>query len=359
MSALAARATAPCFGHWLACAVAVGPGAWAQESLGEVVVDSKDFVAYRHDEQVVLLPARWPVRLVRDDGVDGPSCDFLYDQLRARAPRIAACREGRASPEHCDRLRRLISRLRTFETDLGRPRLVQGWQIDVEPMVVDSGVRHAVARELNIELATLLTPSSIELTGPPRGVTTTTRFDERSWSGLVVGLVNFDEPPVRYSDVAGPIVTQDHLVACGLLDGVVQLRWTQSAQVTFVGDSPSRPPQGPSLDEAYRYLGAVPPPGPAPGTPPVDGLLWRAVWLGVAMASALAFHDVSPPFESHGPWLTDTVAGLFDEELSLLPGLTSAESTRSPPVVLEMETTWLASAAQSAEGGYHDASRRH
>ena len=313
----------------------------AQEQPEMLTINGEEFAAYRHDGLVVVLPAVLSATLRRDPLLGEPSCDFLYNQLQARQRLITACREGSASETRCGSLQRFIGTMRTYEADFARPRVTQGWFVEAPAVAVSSEVRQEVAQRLDLELADVRRPTSVELTGLPQEITSLARYDEASWAGRVVGVLDFNEPPVWYSESAGLFVTQDHLVACGLLDNVVQLAWTQPARVSVALDTSAPPLPGTTLWEVYRYLQGV---DASEESSSVAPFLWRAVHLGAALSSALAQTGIAPPYEGDGQRLSYLVDRLYDGELNLLSGLTE-QSLADPPqaVVVEVETAWLGS----------------
>jgi hypothetical protein len=325
----------------LLSSLALANVASAQEHPEILTVDGEDFAAYRKDGLVVLLPALLSASLRRDPMVGEPSCDFLYNQLQVRQRLITDCREGTASEVRCNSLQRFIGTMRTYETDFARPSVTQGWFVEPPVVAVSSEVRQEVARRLDVELADVRMPTSIELTGLPQEINSLARYDEDSWAGRLVGLLDFNEPPVWYSETGGLFVTQDHLVACGLLDGVVQLDWTQTARVSVALDTSVPPVPGTTLWAVYRYLQGV---EPSEEPSSVAPSLWRAVHLGAALSSALAQTGMSPPYEGDSQRLSYIVERLYDDDLNLLSDLTE-QSLADPPgaVVVDVETAWLGS----------------
>lgn len=305
-----------------------------------VEVDGREFSAFVREGGAVAIATPRPVRLIRDPQQTPPQCDALNQKLASYRVWIEDCkRAGANPPAACQSIRNIVRQARTDPGLFNAPNLRQGWRI--EPLA-DLTLPSEEAVAAQVTSATGLPSGSVSLAreaaarGSLRSIGLYVAPNGSSWASTLRGFADVSPEAITQRADVGRLVSEDHVLACGILQGEVHPFWEQDAQITTAGAA-----SAPSLTAAqlYQVYQALVTAGPVRETEPARRLVQLGVRIGTALSAlGLASSDV----ESRARLVVEL---LFEgDELLLRGGLTreaiAAGLARQRPVAFTASLSW-------------------
>jgi hypothetical protein len=250
-------------GLMLASSVAVA----ADSPQQTVTVQGREFAVFVRQGAAIAIPAQASAGLVRDIIPNPPACDTVQTVMAPYTGHIALCKNsGNPNGTHCRQLRDMANYARFNPGVIGRTQLDQYW--DITPSAPVGGpsaddIRAAVAAAAGVALDAATYRDSVSPNGTATSMTLVVAPNSTSWASKLHGVGTIDlqvgkdgVAGVVYN-VDGQFVTNDHVLACGLLAGDVKIQWRQpsTATVQLRGDGPFTPSD---LWRVYQALSSLP-----------------------------------------------------------------------------------------------------
>jgi hypothetical protein len=194
------------------------------------------YAAYTQGDAVFVVQTPIEAQLTRESSQPPPACDALGTRLGSIASEIADCQLA-PNGGSCDAIRMLIAQVRSDPDTLGVSALEQRWRPTPSAATPPTAAQRAevvqtAADRTGVDRARIQLIAAPESVGSPTHVSTLIKPSGESWASKLLGFVDFDQPGVAYSASDGAFVTNDNVLACGLLANDVRVVWEQTASAS-------------------------------------------------------------------------------------------------------------------------------
>jgi len=321
---------------------ALASGAAAQEApLAQVEVAGLRYAAYRAEAEVVAAPLPLSARLWRDASQPPPACAALDVSLAPFAATIDACK-AEPGGNACEPLNELVAALREDPGTIGASSLSQSWLVTPTALSADATVAEQLASELGTRPSDVLLPSSAALTGAAEVGTAVVDPAGTSWASRLIGLGAAERMSLTPDATGQSWLSQDQVLACGILAGDVTLAWVQETRLELR----AAPIAGALGAEQWpQVYAAVALASPGAASSPVQ----RALAIGRALGDALVavgVEDAALPARA-----ASVLDAMFvDAALTEVRELQDIDAANPPPrdPPLELRLAWQARAAEQS-----------
>ena len=261
-----------------------------------VDVQGKSFAVFVKQGVALAVPAVSQTVLARDPFFLPPDCETMEIVLAPSRNRIEQCKlPSQTNTASCVQLRNTINNLIRFAPGDFATNLLQEWAIESSAPVggpTAAEIRAAVASAVQVSQDVVYYQHNLRPRTPsqPAQISLAVSASGTSWASKLRGFIDVSigqsgAPAVTWDNGAGQLVTQDHVLACGIAAGDVKLSWQQPT-VTVVEATLPGPFSTSQLWDVYQTLDA--------GDAPTDeDPIRRAIQVGARIGIALKTHNLA------------------------------------------------------------------
>jgi hypothetical protein len=277
-----------------------------REPSAEVEVAGQRYGIYAEQNRAFAVPLPLNADLVRDPAVAAPSCAVVDSALYNFSNTLENCK---ADPNEsaCTVFNDLVATLRADTGMIGQNSLRQRWNVVPAPIPSSNGVAAAAAARLGVAAETVQVAGAVEPAGAPESAQIVIDPAGTSWASRLLELPGGSDAVLSFDGTSGQWITEDQIVACGLVVGDVRFSWVQPANIATGVSSAPTPFSAIEWSKIYANVAAA---SASSGLSAQD----RALNIGRALGDNLRRLEVSDT-ELEGR--AEAVLGAFFSESSL------------------------------------------
>ena len=307
----------------------------------ELTVEGQRYGVYSVPDGVVAAPLPLHAELRRNPTVAAPACAQLDSALSNYQDSIEFCKTHPESS--CSTLNDLLATLRVDRGEIGRNSLRQGWAIAPVALSVGNNVRSRVAELMRLEPDAVQLASAVEPVGSPESGQVLINPAGSSWASRLLGLPGASDATLTFDEATRQWLTEDQILACGMLAGDVRVTWVHSTRV--IADGPAAAPSFFDAEQWAQLRSAM----VAAAAPGASSVQERVLRIGLALAETLVTFKVDDAELEAAA--RNALEGLFaDRELLKLRDLEEILATseaRSDSATLRL--SWVGSVANEVK----------